>query len=95
MIFRVQEVVKVWCRAVLHCEKESTRVFDFGIEVRTDGIEVRDSSSQECMNLGNLKVRFISYFNTIFSFLYTNCWYSERVIDYFIYAYDVLQFQYQ
>ena len=57
-------------------------MFDFGIEVRTDGIEVQDSSSQECMNLGNLNVRFISYFDTIFSFLYTNYWYSERVISY-------------
>ena len=73
----------------MHCEKESTRVFDFGIEVRTDGIEVRDYSSQEMMKLGKLKVRFISYFITVFSFMYTNCWYSnnseidESIISYY------------
>ena len=74
----------------IHCEKESTRVFGFGIEVRTDGIEVRDYSSQEMMKLGKLKVRFISYFITVFSFMYTNCWYSnnserdESIISYYI-----------
>ena len=41
----------------MHCEKESTRVFDFGIEVRANRIEVRDYYSQERMNFGNLKVR--------------------------------------
>ena len=48
----------------LHCEKESTRVFDFGIEVRTAGIEVRDHSSQNGLVLQYHLFVVIYNFNT-------------------------------
>ena len=51
-------------RAELHCEKESTRVFDFGIEVRTAGIEVRDHSSQNGLVLQYHLFVVIYNFNT-------------------------------
>ena len=47
-----------------HCEKESTRVFDFGIEVRTAGIEVRDHSSQNGLVLQYHLFVVIYNFNT-------------------------------
>ena len=54
----------VWILGVIHCEKESTRVFDFGIEVRTAGIEVRDHSSQNGLVLQYHLFVVIYNFNT-------------------------------